>query len=609
MKSKSKRILLLFFLFVFFVFGLVAASEAFAVTLTSPLDCTKGTNLSGSGYEWNNAAKTLTLSGDLSVSSGSAILLPDGATIRTLAPVRVTGSISSTGTVYLEGRYSLFVRGIDGNAFSVGNLRAESFRLFSDEQAENPLSAPIGTSVFFSPISYRLTITSTGGGTVNANGETFFAGDLVSIDAMPNEGYLFGGWKIKKGDIPLEPTSPIQSFAMPDSDVELEAVFSEDNRTFTVEIEYSDMAGGRTSFLKKDFQVGERVTILATPSAGYLFKGWNSSDVTLSDPNAQSINFVMPEKNVTIYVNFEPETFYFSITTTGGGTVEVGGKTPDKNGKYAVNPGEEVALYAIPKEDYVFGGWSATNGADFDDLSADSVIMICPARDFVVRAQFASTIKKLTIAEPVGGKVVPSPGTSDFGVDCILDLSATPDEGYEFVEWKCSSEKGFFADPQNPDTTFTMPEDDCTVEAVFAKGGYRLLLSASPGGTVSTVAPKYEMGQIAEIIATPLSGYVFSYWECEEEGIIADPYSASTTLTMPGKELKVRAVFVLAVLDGSDRSPSEEEGSRFPWAALLIIFLISAVFIALLIVRDRYNLSYRYLIKKAFTGFFSRLKK
>jgi len=65
---------------------------------------------------------------------------------------------------------------------------------------------------------------------------------------------------------------------------------------------------------------------------------------------------------------------------------------------------------------------------------------------------------QLTISSTGGGTVtVPGEGTRTYDAGTVVQLVATPDEGYEFREW--TGDTGHIADPNSASTTITMNGD------------------------------------------------------------------------------------------------------------------------------------------------------
>ncbi len=429
----------------------------------------------------------------------------------------------------------------------------------------------------------------------------------ITLKAEEKEGYYFVGWEVNSS-VPYSELGEEKlknntlNFKMKAADATFIAVFQ---KKYTVTIESNEFGMG--NFGHKQFAPGEKVKVDATPYDGFRFVRWvdQTGAMALAKPeagweNLAAFEFLMPEKDVNLSIEFDYITFYFTLKVKGQGEVLIDGKEKNKAGKYECTVGEEILISAVPGEDNVFVNWTGTNSADFSDYDKADTTLICPASDFTITANFASSVRKLTLASGEGGTISPEPGEMQMGVENILSLKAIPEPGYEFLKWECSSKNGKFKDAKSASTEFTMPEENCTVTASFIKGGYHLKVLSSAGGKVEGGTGTYEMGEKVLLKAIPLEGYVFSHWESSVKGVISELKNKNAEAVIPGEDVNITAVFVLkAALTPNKTDPSiDPESSSFPWGVLVLVFFISAAAIALVILRERYHLSYRYLIKK-----------
>lgn len=452
------------------------------------------------------------------------------------------------------------------------------------------------------------------------------AGSSVEITVKPNTGYTFEQWN----SIPVlpdlvDPSATTVSFAMPDSDVTLTAVLQKkipQEYSFSVTINdtsygTADVNGSYWGATTKDKMIleGTKVTLKANPNSGFKFTKWVDKNNVLKDVDlsGSEVSFTMPDGDVDIYLEFNYIVYYFNVELQGEGKVEIDGKEKNSAGKYECTVGEEIAIVATPAEEYVFIGWYSNNYAEFESYEESTTTLICPASDFTVTANFASSVKELTLVSSIGGKAMINLNSTDgatiptdepirCGVDQIYKLVAIPETGYKFSHWESSVSENAFSNPKSVNTDFTMPNDNCTVTAVFVKGNYRVLLETTAGGNATVTEGAFEMGTKVELNAAPLPGYVFSHWECAVGGVLENPTAAKTNAVIPGSDVEIRAVFVLqATFDPQVSTPQDtDDGDGFPWIAILVVFLLSACAIALIIIREKYNLSYAYLIKKFF---------
>lgn len=125
----------------------------------------------------------------------------------------------------------------------------------------------------------------------------------------------------------------------------------------------------------------------------------------------------------------------------------------------------------------------------------------------------------------------------------VVSISAAPATGYYFDHWTVSAGSNV-ASPTSASTTVTMDVSK-TVTAVFAP--IQLTMAVSPAGAGTTVPavggpyPK-SLNEVVSIQATANEGYTFDHWTVSAGSNVADPNSASTTVTMDtGKT--VTAVF------------------------------------------------------------------
>ncbi|MCJ7744368.1 MAG: hypothetical protein MUO99_07420 [Dehalococcoidales bacterium] len=74
----------------------------------------------------------------------------------------------------------------------------------------------------------------------------------------------------------------------------------------------------------------------------------------------------------------------------------------------------------------------------------------------------------LTMSSTAGGSVTPAVGAHTYAATTVVNLTATPNSGYRFVNWTATA--GAFGSATAASTTFTMPAQDVTVTAHFALG-------------------------------------------------------------------------------------------------------------------------------------------
>ena len=205
------------------------------------------------------------------------------------------------------------------------------------------------------PTTYTVTVGNDGNGTGTATPSTAAAGTTITLTATPKEGYHFKEWQVISGGVTIKD----DKFLMPDSNVEVRAIFEKDAppvpTEFTITVKTDGNGTASASHAKA--VVGTEIRLTATPKEGYHFKEWQviSGNVTIKDNK-----FTMPDGNVEVKAIFEkdappaPTEFTITVKTDGNGTASA------SHAKAVV--GTEIILTATPKTGYHFKEWQVISG-------------------------------------------------------------------------------------------------------------------------------------------------------------------------------------------------------------------------------------------------------
>ena len=269
------------------------ASSSHSVTITTD---TLPNGKVGEAY-----SQTLTADGTTpikwSISSGA---LPDGLSLN-----KDIGEISGTPTAA---------------GTSIFTVKATN----SAGSDTNELSITIAKAA---PAEHTVTVKTDGNGTASTSLAKAAAGTEITLTATPNTGYHFKAWQVIIGNVTIKD----DKFLMPDSNVEVKAIFEKDAppapTEFTITVKTDGNGTASASHAKA--VVGTEITLTAMPKEGYHFKAWQvvSGNVTIKDDK-----FIMPSANVEVKAIFEkdapPAPTEFIVTFDGnGGKPSVGSMT------------------------------------------------------------------------------------------------------------------------------------------------------------------------------------------------------------------------------------------------------------------------------------------
>jgi len=158
-----------------------------------------------------------------------------------------------------------------------------------------------------------------------------------------------------------------------------------------------------------------------------------------------------------------------------------------------------------------------------------------------VVANFSRIMHTLVIKASGNGSTTPSVNRHGYGLGVVVEVSATPDNGWQFESWS-----GDVADSESA-TTIVKMDSDRVITANFSQIVHPVTIAVNGGGSTTPMVGTHSFGEgtVVEITATPESGWRFDSWS----GDVADPESA-TTKVMIDSEKAVTANFTRTAPSG-----------------------------------------------------------
>ena len=259
--------------------------------------------------------------------------------------------------------------------------------------------------------------------------------------------------------------------------------------------------------------VGAKTFMPSFDDASEGTRSMKSEEITHSQSAAIEYQGQCVSGFVSFDVRVDSEFFYdkFRFYIDGVRQTTVSGQTGWQSFKFNVNAGNRTFQWRYSKDEDTDVG---EDMAIFDNVSLP----------------IASNFYDLTVVDG-------STGGSYQSSDTVSLVADTPPAGYEFAYWSTTG-GGAFEDVYDPTTTFTMPERNTTVTAVFLKSYNLTVENGSGDGT-------YIEGEKVAIVADdPGSDYLFSYWGTNAGGVFADSSDSTTYFIMPGNDVTVTANYV-----------------------------------------------------------------
>jgi len=272
------------------------------------------------------------------------------------------------------------------------------------------------------------------------------------------------------------------------------------------------------------YDEGTVVDLVTEAEEGYRFVNWTGDVGTIADVYAATTTVTM-NGDYSVTANFVA-IYDLTISSTGGGSVTEPGEDT-----FTYDDGTVVDLIAEAEEGYRFVEWTGDVGTIADVYATTTTITM--NGDYSITANFVA-IYNLTISSTGGGSVT-EPGEGVFpsyDEGTVVDLVATPDAGYRFVEW--TGDVGTIADVYAAETDITM-NGNYSITANFV-AIYDLSTSSTEGGSVTEPGEgvfTYDEGTVIDLVAESNEGYRFVEWT-GDVGTITDVYAAETDITMNG---------------------------------------------------------------------------
>lgn len=268
---------------------------------------------------------------------------------------------------------------------------------------------------------YSLTISAgPGGSTDPAPGvHSYLQGATVLVTAIPAAGFHLLRWELDGVDAGATTTLSV----LMASDHGLAAVFE----ALPVLVQVSVVGQGTTDPVPGNYPVarGSEFVVSAIPDPGWRFAGWTGA-VTSPD----TLLRVTVNGDMDLVANFQEITWTLTIEALPGGS------TLPVPGAYTHPQGAAVSITAIPAGGHYFLEWREGGVA----LSIENPLALTLDRDRTVTAAFAPLVLPpgefaLTIGVIGQGTTEPVPGAYTVTAGAVVEVLATPLEGWRFVRW------------------------------------------------------------------------------------------------------------------------------------------------------------------------------
>ncbi|KNZ42624.1 InlB B-repeat-containing protein [Acetobacterium bakii] len=413
----------------------------------------------------------------------------------------------------------------------------------------------------FTQNTYALDLTAdpSDGGTVVGSADNLTYGQVVNIQAIPNDEYNFNGWVDEYGN--TVSTSAKYSVTIV-GNMSLTATFSEIQYPISATANPSE---GGTVTGSGSFVNGAAVTLNATPSPNYNFIRWTLGDSELAVSSSPQYSFTASEATQGNYTAvFELKSYSVDISLLAQASVADQVTITPQSGLYSYGTVLPLdAVVTVPNPALRFLGWYENGKELSKDQNFDYTVTQATKLSAIFVTDYGVII---SYGDPLG---IQPPDVIIAPMYENKTISAATNLPYNFVNWTdsdgniCTDSNGHpYTISQLPVTVG--PDWVKTYVAHYAPKSFNVsVVEKTPGGTASASRISLLYGEWLTVTAVPDPGYVFVNWTDIPTGNV---FSRNPNWTfLPADNVNLQANFS-QIAYTVDLNADAEGGGTVAWA-------------------------------------------
>ena len=264
---------------------------------------------------------------------------------------------------------------------------------------------------------------------------------------------------------------------------------------------------------------GEKITLTPNLPDDQEFDCWYSEDINLNEEQRKTPELTFKMRDFDITIEAKSKQLYFvelaDADTTANG----------ESGKVEVKSGEDVTIVAPEREGWKFIRWEVGDNAHLDNATASEAHFTMPSGNVSVKAVYYE-YHTITMTDDKGtaynekGEEITRAVQGD-----VITIKAKKDrEDHEFNRWVITPDNGTLVGKNDPEATFTMPDEAVVVDAKYkhlqgitVNGGAAYYMDGTPVETAKA-------GETIVIVAEDRSkdGLRFAYWEVNSDNVTVE---------------------------------------------------------------------------------------
>ncbi len=299
---------------------------------------------------------------------------------------------------------------------------------------------------------------------------------------------------------------------------------------------------------------GEKITLTPNLPDDQEFDCWYSEDINLNEEQRKTPELTFKMRDFDITIEAKSKQLYFveladADTTANGGS-----------GKVEVKSGEDVTIVAPERENWKFIRWEVSDNVHLDNATASEAHFTMPSGNVSVKAVYYE-YHTITMTDDKGiaynekGEEITRAVQGD-----VITIKAKDREDHEFNRWVITPDNGTLAGKNDPETTFTMPDEAVEVDAKYkhlqgitVNGGAAYYMDGTPVETAKA-------GETIVIVAEDRSkdGLRFAYWEVNSDKKVNVEGGEKATFEMVNAPVELTAHYEAQITYSNDPAIFDE---------------------------------------------------
>ena len=300
---------------------------------------------------------------------------------------------------------------------------------------------------------------------------------------------------------------------------------------------------------------GEKITLTPNLPDDQEFDCWYSEDINLNEEQRKTPELTFKMRDFDITIEAKSKQLYFvelaDADTTANG----------ESGKVEVKSGEDVTIVAPEREGWKFIRWEVSDNAHLDNATASEAHFNMPSGNVSVKAVYYE-YHTITMTDDKGtaynekGEEITRAVQGD-----VITIKAKKDrEDHEFNRWVITPDNGTLVGKNDPEATFTMPDEAVVVDAKYkhlqgitVNGGAAYYMDGTPVETAKA-------GETIVIVAEDRSkdGLRFAYWEVNSDKEVNVEGGEKATFEMVNAPVELTAHYEAQITYSNDPAIFDE---------------------------------------------------